>query len=169
MFWLVKIWQVSSCGKFMQRLETCLLIAEADRVLCHLVMFLTVFFCWKYKMKSSCYQDSSVIHGWFVYCGFVWEMCYPCFMSPQINRKTSLHFTCFALLFRFFISLHSFSSRSLLITRMSYVIHKTRFRFPLFFFSVQSLYVTHIPSEEKCRPWHVMKMWKKNHDSKLEG
>ena len=26
MFWLVKIWQVSSCGKFMQRLETCLLI-----------------------------------------------------------------------------------------------------------------------------------------------
>ena len=39
MLWLVKIWQVSSCGKFMQRLETCLLIAEADRVLCHLVMF----------------------------------------------------------------------------------------------------------------------------------
>ena len=27
MFWLLKIWQVSSCGKFMQRLETCLLIA----------------------------------------------------------------------------------------------------------------------------------------------
>ena len=25
--------------KFLQRLETCLLIAEADRVLCHLVMF----------------------------------------------------------------------------------------------------------------------------------
>ena len=45
--WLVKIWQVSSCGKFMQHLETCFLrksmIAEADRVLCHLVMFLTVF------------------------------------------------------------------------------------------------------------------------------
>ena len=31
-----------SCGKFMQHLETCL--AEADRVLCQLVMFLTVFF-----------------------------------------------------------------------------------------------------------------------------
>ena len=43
MLWLVKIWKVSSCRKFMQRLETCLLIAEADRVLCHLVMFLTVF------------------------------------------------------------------------------------------------------------------------------
>ena len=39
MFWLVKIWQVSSRGKFMQRLETCLLIAGAYRVLCHLVMF----------------------------------------------------------------------------------------------------------------------------------
>ena len=58
----------------MQHLETCLLIAEADRVLCHLVMFLTVFFYWMYKMKYSCYQDSSVIHGWFVYCTFRWEM-----------------------------------------------------------------------------------------------
>ena len=38
-FWLVKIWQVSSRRKFLQRLETCLLIAEADRVLCRLVMF----------------------------------------------------------------------------------------------------------------------------------
>ena len=26
-----------SCGEFMQHLETCLLIAEADRVLCHLI------------------------------------------------------------------------------------------------------------------------------------
>ena len=32
--------------KFMQHLDTCSLIAEADRVLCHLVMFLTVFFYW---------------------------------------------------------------------------------------------------------------------------
>ena len=39
--------------------------------------------------------------------------CYPCFMSPQINRKTSLHFTCFTCSFRFFFSRHSFSSRSL--------------------------------------------------------
>ena len=74
MFRLVKIWQVSSCEKFMQHLETCLLIAEADRVLCHLGMFLTVFFYWMYKMKYSCYQDSSVIHGWFVYRDFGWEM-----------------------------------------------------------------------------------------------
>ena len=37
MFWLVKSWQVSSCGKFMQHLETWLLIAETDRVLCNIV------------------------------------------------------------------------------------------------------------------------------------
>ena len=43
------------------------------RVLCQLVMFLTVFFFWMYKMKYSCYQESSVIHGWFVYWVFGWE------------------------------------------------------------------------------------------------
>ena len=32
------------------------------------------FFHWMYKMKYSCYQESSVIHGWFVYYGFGWEM-----------------------------------------------------------------------------------------------
>ena len=48
--------------------------AEADRVLCQLVMFLTVLFLWMYKMKYSCYQESSVIHGWFVYSVFGWEM-----------------------------------------------------------------------------------------------
>ena len=50
------------------------LTAEADRVLCQLVMFLTVFFHWMYKMKYSCYQEFSVIHGWFVYWIFCWEM-----------------------------------------------------------------------------------------------
>ena len=54
----------------MQHLETCLPIAETDRVLCHLEMSLTVFFYCMYKMKYSCYQGSSVIHGWFVYCTF---------------------------------------------------------------------------------------------------
>ena len=39
------------------------LTAEADRVLCQLVTFLTVFFHWMYKTKFSCYQESSVIHG----------------------------------------------------------------------------------------------------------
>ena len=50
------------------------LTAEVDRVLCQLVMFLTVFFHWMYKMKYSCYQESYVIHGWFVYWVFGWEM-----------------------------------------------------------------------------------------------
>ena len=48
--------------------------AEADRVLCQLVIFLTVFFHWMYKMKYTCYQESSVNHGWFVYWVFGWEM-----------------------------------------------------------------------------------------------
>ena len=52
----------------MRHLETCLLTAEAGRVLCHLVMFLTAFSHWMDKMKYSCYQDSSVTYGWFVYC-----------------------------------------------------------------------------------------------------
>ena len=39
------------------------LTAEADKVLCQLVMFLTVFFHWTYKMKYSYYQESCLIHG----------------------------------------------------------------------------------------------------------
>ena len=41
------------------------LTAEADRVLFQLVMFLTVFSLWMYKMKYSCYQESSV-YSWLV-------------------------------------------------------------------------------------------------------
>ena len=49
----------------MQHFESTLFnfTAEADRGLCQLVMFLTVFFDWMYKMKFSCYQESSVIHA----------------------------------------------------------------------------------------------------------
>ena len=66
-------------GEFMRKIYAAswilfTLTAEADRVLCQLVMFLTVFFLWRYKMKYSCYQESSVIHGWFVYWVFGWEM-----------------------------------------------------------------------------------------------
>ena len=55
-------------GEFMRKVYAATwnlfsLTAEADRVLCQLVMFLTVFFHWMYKMKFSCYQESSVIHG----------------------------------------------------------------------------------------------------------
>ena len=66
-------------GEFMRKIYAAswilfTLTAEADRVLCQLVMFLTAFFDWMYKMKYSCYQESSVIHGWFVYWVFGWEM-----------------------------------------------------------------------------------------------
>ena len=66
-------------GEFMRKLyatswKLFSLTAEADRVLCQLLIFLTVFFLWMYKMKYSCYQESSVIHGWFVYWVFGWEM-----------------------------------------------------------------------------------------------
>ena len=40
--------------------------AEADRGLSQLVMYVTVFFHWMYKMKYSCYQESYVIHGLFI-------------------------------------------------------------------------------------------------------
>ena len=50
---LVKMRQVNGYWKFMEHLETCLLIAEAVRVLCHLMMVLNVFSHWIYKMKCS--------------------------------------------------------------------------------------------------------------------
>ena len=66
-------------GEFMRKIYAAswilfTLTAEADRVLCQLVMFLTVFFYLLYKMLYSCYQDCSVIHGGFVYCVFCWQM-----------------------------------------------------------------------------------------------
>ena len=47
--------------------ETCLLIAKADRVLSHPVMFLPVFLHWIYEIKYSCCQHSFVILGWLAY------------------------------------------------------------------------------------------------------
>ena len=66
------------------------LTAEADRVLCQLVMFLTVFFHWMYKMKYSCYQESSVIHGLFI--GFLVEKCVACQNSVIRFRMASFSF-----------------------------------------------------------------------------
>ena len=60
---------------FMQHLETCLLRPLKLTEFCvNFVMFLTVFFYWMYKMSYSCFQESSVIHGWFVFWVFGWEM-----------------------------------------------------------------------------------------------
>ena len=55
-------------GEFMRKIYAAswklfTLTAEADRVLCQVVMFLTVSFHWMYTMKFSCYPESSVIHG----------------------------------------------------------------------------------------------------------
>ena len=63
-------------GEFMRKIYAAssnlfTLTAEADRVLCQLVMFFNVFFHWMYKMKYSYHQESSVIHGSFVYWVFV--------------------------------------------------------------------------------------------------
>ena len=53
-------------GEFMRKIYAAswilfTLTAEADRVLCQLLMFLTVFFHWMYKMKFSCYQEYSLL------------------------------------------------------------------------------------------------------------
>ena len=66
-------------GEFMRKIYTACwnlftLTAEADRLLCQLVMSSTIVFHWMYKIKYSCYQESSVIHGWFVYWNFGWVM-----------------------------------------------------------------------------------------------
>ena len=45
MLWLLKIWQVSSRGKFMRYLETCLVIAEADS-------FVSFYSCTKWKTAA---------------------------------------------------------------------------------------------------------------------
>ena len=46
MLWLVNIWQVSSCRKFMQHLETCFLIAEIDRVS-------VILWCFKLSLSTG--------------------------------------------------------------------------------------------------------------------
>ena len=69
------------------------LTAVADRVLCQLVIFLTVFFHWMYKMKFSCYQESSVIHGWFIYWIFGWEMRHLSKSEIRFRMASFLFFT----------------------------------------------------------------------------
>ena len=68
---LVNIWQASSCRKFMQHLETCLLIAEADRILCHLMMFLTT---WCTKWNTAAIKHLLLFMAGLVYWVFAWEM-----------------------------------------------------------------------------------------------
>ena len=84
--WLVKNWQKIYAASW----KLFILRAEADRVLCQLVMCLTVFFHWMYKMKYSCYQESSVIHGLFI--GFLVEKCVACQNSVIRFRMASFSF-----------------------------------------------------------------------------
>ena len=56
MLWLVKIGQVSSCRKFMQHLESCLLWQLKRTEFCVNLWFFNRSFHWMYKMKFSCYS-----------------------------------------------------------------------------------------------------------------
>ena len=56
--WLVKIWQVSWCGKFIQHLETCLLWQSKPTEFYVNLWCFNYLFHWLYKMKYSCYQES---------------------------------------------------------------------------------------------------------------
>ena len=80
--------------------------AEAVRVLCQLVKFLTVFFHWMYKMNYSCYQEPSVIHGWFFY-GFLVEKCVACQNLVIRFRMAS---------FSFFTSLNAYIKEGLKVS-----------------------------------------------------
>ena len=85
-------------GEFMRKIYAAswilfALTAEADRVLRQLVMFLTVSFHWMYKMKFSCYQESSVIHGWFVYWVFGWEIHHLSKSEIRFRMTSFLFFT----------------------------------------------------------------------------
>ena len=74
-----------SSRKFMRHLRLCLLITEADRVLCHLVIFLRVFLHWIYKMRYSCYQHSFCYSWLACLLGCGREM----HRSTKRNRKSS--------------------------------------------------------------------------------
>ena len=68
---------LSSCVKFMQHLESCLLWQLKLTEFCvNLWCFLLPISTGLYKMKYSCYQESSVINGLFI--GFLVEKCVAC-------------------------------------------------------------------------------------------
>ena len=54
------------------------LIAEADRVLCQLVMFLTAFFCWVYKKWNSAAIKSLLLFVASLFIGFLVEKYVAC-------------------------------------------------------------------------------------------
>ena len=72
--WLVKIWQKIYAASWI--LFT--LTAEADRVLCQLVIFLTVFFYWMYKKWNTAAIKSILLFVASLFIGFLVERCVAC-------------------------------------------------------------------------------------------
>ena len=79
MLWLVKIWQVSSCGKFMHHLETCLLWQLKLTEFC--VNFRVNLWCFLMSFSTGCTKCNTAaikslllfLAGWFI--GFLVEKC----------------------------------------------------------------------------------------------
>ena len=74
MLWLVKIWQVSSCGKCVQHLEFVFRSWSWQSFVSPTSHVFGCLFPLDLQNRCSCYQVSSVIHGWFVYWIYGWEM-----------------------------------------------------------------------------------------------
>ena len=69
------------------------LTAEVDRVLCQLVMFLTVFFFWMYKMKYSCYIKSLLLFMAGLFTGFLVEKCVAFFIFSNLNLVSEVNYS----------------------------------------------------------------------------
>ena len=76
-FFPLKSADVRGAGTRDEPLRTSAWKAKADRVLCQLVMFITVFFHWMYKMNYSCHKSLLLfMAGLFI--GFLVEKCVAC-------------------------------------------------------------------------------------------
>ena len=97
MLWLVKIWQVSSCGKFMQHLEPCLLwqlkLTEfcVDLWWCFLMSFSTG--CTKWNTAAI---KSLLLFMAGLFIGFLVEKCIAC--QNSVIRFPTASFSFFTLL-----------------------------------------------------------------------
>ena len=89
-------------GEFMRKIYAAswnwvILTAEADRVLCQIGMFLTVFFHWMYKMKYSCHKFIGCLVDKCATCqsresNFGWHhFCFPlCSMWKRVKRSQAI-------------------------------------------------------------------------------
>ena len=102
MLWLLKIWQVSSHGKCMHYLETCLLIAEADS-------FASTYSCTKWRaaaikilllfmaglfigfLVEKCTPFPSHRKSFFWWHGFQkWASTSPCWMRNRVEKSEAI-------------------------------------------------------------------------------